>query len=50
MPIGTPGRRTNILVHDKLEGLPEFVLVCSQLHTRMQYIGVPGFNGTAFCI
>ena len=50
IPIGTPGRRTYILVHDKLERLPEFVLVRSQLNTRIQYIGVPSFNGTAFCI
>ena len=46
MPVDTPGWRTYIRVHDKLERLPEFLLVRIQLHARTRYVGMPGFNGT----
>ena len=36
--------------HDKPERLPEFMLVSSWLHIRMRYVGIPGFNATAYCI
>ena len=47
MPVGTPGRSNYIQVYDKFEHLPQFVLVHSQLHTSMWYIGLPGSNSTA---
>ena len=37
MPVSTPGRITYIRVYDEFERLPQFVLVCSQLHARMRY-------------
>ena len=47
MPVGTPRRCTYIRLHDEPEHLPEFLLVRSQLHPVMPYIGIPGLNGTS---
>ena len=47
MLVGTPGRSTYIILYDKFERIPQFVIFRSQLYARMRYVGIPGFNGKA---